>query len=55
MSPVLGALILIVVLVVVIPPGVIITGGVVAGLLGFTLKDDAEARNAGSELIDLNV
>jgi len=52
---VLGALVLIIVLVFVIPPGVIITGGVVAAGLGFTLKDDAEARNEGSELIELNV
>ena len=28
--------------------------GAIAGLLGTFLKDDAEQRHAGSELIDLN-
>jgi hypothetical protein len=52
---VLGGLIIIIVLVAVIPPIVIISGGLVAAALGFTLKDDGEARNAGSEFLDLNV
>lgn len=45
---------MVIVLVFVIPVVVIITGGIVAALLGFTLKDDGEVRNVGSELIDLN-
>jgi hypothetical protein len=52
---VLGGLLLIIVLVVVIPPLVIITGCLVAAALGFTLKDDGEVRNEGSELLDLNI
>ncbi|HVX16651.1 MAG TPA: hypothetical protein VHA73_01350 [Acidimicrobiales bacterium] len=51
----LGGLLLIIVLVVVIPPLVIITGCLVAAALGFTLKDDGEVRNEGSELLDLNI
>jgi hypothetical protein len=49
-----GAVILAIVLVVVIPVAVIMTGAAVAALLGWSLKDDAEARNEGSELIELN-
>lgn len=45
---------MVIVLVFVIPVVVIITGGIVAALLGLTLKDDGEVRNVGSELIDLN-
>lgn len=51
----LGGIVIIIVLVLVIPPAVIISGGVVAAALGFTLKDDGEARNEGSELLDLNI
>jgi hypothetical protein len=52
---VLGAAILIFVIVVVIPVGVLVSGGVLSAVLGWLLKSDAEARNEGSELIDLNV
>ena len=37
-----------------IPVALMMTGPVIAALLGWTLKDDAEARNEGSELIALN-
>jgi hypothetical protein len=30
------------------------SGAAVAALLGWSLKEDADARNEGSELIDLN-
>jgi hypothetical protein len=50
-----GALIIVVVLVVVIPVSVIITGAVVAGILGWALKENGDATHEGSELIDLNV
>ncbi len=49
-----GGLIIVFVLVVAIPVAVMMTGPIVAGLLGWTLKEDAEARNEGSELIELN-
>lgn len=50
----LGALILAVIIVVAIPVSVCMTGGVVAGILGWALKDNGEATHEGSELIDLN-
>jgi hypothetical protein len=49
-----GGLIIVFVLVVAIPVAVMMTGPIVAGLLGWTLKEDAEQRNEGSELIGLN-
>jgi hypothetical protein len=50
----LGAIILVVILVIAIPVAVCMSGAVAAALLGWSLKDDAEARNEGSELISLN-
>jgi hypothetical protein len=49
----LGALILGFVIVVMIPVGVMMTGPLVAALLGQTLAEDAEGRHEGSELIEL--
>lgn len=51
----LGAVILAFIIVVVIPVTVLMTGAVLAGILGRLLKDDAEVTHKGSELIDLNV
>jgi len=51
----LGALILIAILLVAIPVGVAMSGAVVAGILGWALKENGEATHDGSELIDLNV
>ena len=50
-----GAIAIVVFIVVVIPVGVILAGAVLAAVLGTSLKDDGEARNEGSELLDLNV
>jgi len=50
----LGALILVVILLVVIPVSVAMTGGVVAAILGWALRDNGEAAHEGSELIDLS-
>ena len=50
-----GALIITIVLIVVIPVSVILTGAVIAGILGWALKDNGDATHEGSELIDLNV
>jgi hypothetical protein len=47
-------MLIVIVLVVVIPVGVLISGGVAAALLGWSLKEDAERRNEGSELVELN-
>ena len=51
----LGAIIIIVVLVVVVPVGVLVSGGALAGVIGFFLKRDAEVTHEGSELIDTNI
>jgi hypothetical protein len=50
---VLGAIIIVVVLLAFVPI-VLMTGMVVAALLGETTVQDAEARFEGSELLDLN-
>jgi hypothetical protein len=50
----LGALILAFVLVVVIPVVVMMSGPIVAALLGQTLTEDAEERYEGSELLALS-
>jgi hypothetical protein len=49
-----GAILIIIVLVAVIPVLVIISGGVLAGLIGTALKVNGEKTHEGSELIDLN-
>ncbi len=50
----LGAIILAVVIVVAIPVSVAMTGGIVAAILGWSLKEDGEERHEGSELTDLS-
>lgn len=50
----LGAIVIAVIIIVAIPVAVMMTGAVVAGILGWSLKDNGEAVNEGSELIDLN-
>jgi hypothetical protein len=50
-----GALIITIVLIVIIPISVILTGALIAGILGWALKDNGDATHEGSELIDLNV
>ncbi len=50
----LGAAIIIVVLVVAIPVAVLMSGGAGAAIIGWVLRTDADTRNEGSELVDLN-
>ena len=50
----LGAIILAVIIIVVIPVSVVMTGGIVAAILGWSLKDNGEAAHEGSELVDLS-
>ncbi len=50
----LGAIILAVLIIVAIPVSVMMTGGIVAAILGWSLKDNGEATHEGSELIDLS-
>jgi len=49
-----GTLIFLVILVIVIPVSVAMTGAVVAGILGWSLKDNGEQTHEGSELVDLS-
>jgi hypothetical protein len=49
-----GGIALAVVLVIVFPVVVALSGAGAAGILGFFLKGDADARHEGSELLDLN-
>lgn len=50
----IGALLIAVVLVFVLPILFLVSGGVGAGIVGWLLKDNAEAAHEGSELIDTN-
>ena len=47
-----GAIIIVVVLLL-IPVLVLMSGGILSGVLGETMEHDAEQRNEGSELLDL--
>jgi ABC-type thiamin/hydroxymethylpyrimidine transport system permease subunit len=49
-----GVILVVLALVVVLPVVVMLSGSVVAGILGWALKDNGEATHEGSELIDLN-
>ena len=55
MSDVAGAIVVAVVLLVAFPVGFLMSMSGLAALVGTVLKSDGEARNAGSELVDLNV
>ena len=50
----LGAIILAVIILVAIPVSIAMTGGIVAGILGWSLKETGEATHEGSELIELS-
>lgn len=50
----LGAIIAAIVIVVVIPVSVLMSGGLGAAIIGWFLRDDADNRHEGSELVDLN-
>jgi hypothetical protein len=51
---VVGAIIVGVVIVIVLPVMFLATGGVAAALLGWALKENADATHQGSELLDTN-
>jgi hypothetical protein len=51
---VLGAILVIIALVVVIPVSVLISGGILSGIIGYFVQKDVDAQHEGSELIDLN-
>ena len=48
-----GAIVIVVVLLM-IPVLLLMSGGIASGILGQALERDAEARNEGSELLDLD-
>lgn len=50
----IGAAIIVFVLVVLIPVGVLVSGSLGAAAIGFFLRNEADVRHDGSELIDLN-
>lgn len=54
MAGVLGAVIIVFVLLIAIPVGVMVSGSVGAMLIGHFLRDEADIKHEGSELIDLN-
>lgn len=49
-----GVIVILVILVIAIPVSVLMTGAVVAGILGSSLKDNGERTHEGSELIELS-
>jgi hypothetical protein len=51
---VIGAVIMVLVLLFLMPFLFFMSGAVVAAVMGWALKSDAEHRHEGSELIDLN-
>jgi hypothetical protein len=51
---VLGAFILAAIIVLVMPVVFLMTGGGIAALIGYFLRENGEATHEGSELIELN-
>lgn len=50
----LGPIIILAFLLVIIPVGFLMSTTLAAALIGFLLKDDADKRHAGSELVETN-
>lgn len=50
----IGPILTVVAIVIVVPVSVLMSGALASAILGWFLKDDAEQRYEGSELIDLN-
>lgn len=50
----LGAAVIILIVVVILPVTFLIIGGVLSAVMGWALKDNAEATHPDSELTDLN-
>jgi hypothetical protein len=51
---VLGAVIIVAVVVVALPVAFLMTGGVLSAIVGWSLKNEAEATHPNSELTELN-
>ncbi|MCC6226340.1 MAG: hypothetical protein IT195_08040 [Microthrixaceae bacterium] len=54
MASMFGVFLVVFVLLVVIPVGAIVSGGVVAAIIGWVLRSNAEQTHEGSELIETN-
>jgi len=50
----IGAIAMVIILVIVLPVLMLLTGAVLAALIGSSLKVEGERSHEGSELIDLN-
>ncbi len=50
----MGSAVAVVIVLLLIPVLALMSGGVVAGVMGQVLSRDADARHAGSELLDLD-
>jgi hypothetical protein len=50
----IGVAIIVFVLVVLIPVSVLMSGSLGAAAIGYFLRNEADVRNEGSELVDLN-
>jgi len=54
MDPMFGVILVIVALLVIVPVGAMVSGAVVAGVIGWALRRNGEETHAGSALIDTN-
>jgi hypothetical protein len=54
MVAMIGPILVVIALLVVIPVGVIMSGGVLAGVIAHFLRVDVDTTHEGSELINLN-
>lgn len=50
----LGTIIFLIILLIGIPVGVMMSGGIGAAIIGHFVREDADKRHEGSELLDLN-
>jgi len=50
-----GVILVLIALLIALPVAFILTGGVIAVILGHSLRKEGEYRNEDSELIDLNI
>lgn len=50
-----GPVLIVIALVLVLPISVLLSGAVLAGLLGWSIKSEVDAEHEGSELLELNV
>jgi hypothetical protein len=49
-----GAVLIVIALVVVLPVVIIMSGGILSGIIAFFVKNDVDASNPDSELLELN-